>query len=161
MLSRKNYNKLNEYGLYKRPPTDKDRERYHDVYWCKNWTFRCNKHKDGTAVMVDTYWGDGDGGGREVTDENIDEFKFIFDFRDVEKIRPGVADEYREEDVYHVSTDSGGMYCGGNYYVKVDAKPSIDLQIEKAEAEFENALFCVGMKKNTLARLYEKKGEGK
>lgn len=157
MLSRKNYNKLNEHGLYERPPTKKDEDMHHDVWWCKNWTFKCSKRDDGSAIMFDTYWGY-DGNSIEVTDENIDEFKLIFDFRDVEKISADIADEYDPEDIYHVATDSGGMYCGGNYYKKIDAKPSIDLQIEKEEAAYRAAIRRAEYCKNRLNALYQKKG---
>ena len=35
--------------------------------------------------MYDTYWSDDSALHIEITDENIDEFEFVFDFNDVEK----------------------------------------------------------------------------
>lgn len=85
MLSKSNVEKLVMTGLYKHEP---DRRYRGSLYWdnmyhCFNWTFKVRHNKkDDKWYMVDTYFGDK---YIELTDENFDEFEFLFDFEKVEK----------------------------------------------------------------------------
>ena len=40
------------------------------------------------------------------TDQNIDEFEIVFDFREVRRIKPSEVSQHDEEKVIHVATDS-------------------------------------------------------
>ncbi|WP_346938228.1 hypothetical protein [uncultured Clostridium sp.] len=129
MLSKENYDKLNENYLYEREAFKTGISD--DYYWCKNWTFKIKKYEDGRVYMVDTYWGDSqDSLTFEVTDENIDKFKFIFDFREVERVPDSDIYDYEEEDLYRVPTNSGGRSCGKLYWKNKNTKKSNRLQIE-------------------------------
>jgi len=133
-LSKENYDKLNENFLYKKEPII-DNSFYvgntSGTYHCKNWTFKVSKYKNGKAYMNDTYFGD----GRELTDENIDEYEFIFDFEEVKRIHDNESNEYNEEDLYRVATDSGGYSCGHLYWVNKETKKNRDLLIDKKKEE--------------------------
>ena len=111
-LSKENREKLNPNILYRKGP-DEDIE---DPYWCRNWTFHYPDSKAEEVYMYDTYFDD-----REsailVTDQNIDEFEIIFDFREVRRIKPSEVSQYDEEKVIHVATDSFSI---GYDYVKID-----------------------------------------
>lgn len=136
MLSKENYDKLNENILYKKEPTYDPKESYIGCipvsYWCKNWTFRVKKH-DGKAFMVDTYWSTQET-FTEITDENINDFEVVFDMTEVMMISKECIDEYKEEDVFCVAIDSGGISYP-KYFVRRDAKKSRELQIEKKKEE--------------------------
>ena len=140
MLSKANYDKLDENFLYKKKPIIDNSfsvGRVSGTYHCKNWTFRCYK-RDGKAYMVDTYWGSGNC-SHEVTDENIEEYKKIFDFREVVKINDYEIDEYEDKDLICAATDSGGYTCGHIHWVLKTAKKSQKLLIEKEKAKIERA----------------------
>lgn len=137
-LSRENYDKLDKNFLYKKEPII-DNSFYvgttSGTYHCKNWTFRVAKYDDGRAYMRDTYFNDN---GIEITDENINDYKFVFDFREVKQLRDSEANEYNEDNLYHVATDSGGYSCGGCYWVNKNIEKSKDLQIAKKQREIES-----------------------
>jgi len=130
-LSKENYDKLNENYLYRKEPPD----RSWKTLWCKNWTFRIFK-KDGKAFMEDTFWSNG-GHTIEVTDDNINEFEKVFDFREVEKIHCDEADDYNDEDVYKVAIGSGGWEYGVQCFIKKGAKKNRQKLIEKKKYEIE------------------------
>ena len=136
MLSKENYDKLNENFLYSKDP-DKNKNYLGGAYWCRNWTFKVCKLDTGKAFMYDTYWSSASEDYIEVTDENINDFKFIFDFREVIKIRDTDIDEYDISDLICAATDSGGMTCGHNHWIKKGALKSNKLLIEKTEKEIE------------------------
>lgn len=144
MLSKENYDKLNENYLYKREPIIRepiiDNSFYvgntPGTYHCKNWTFKAHKYENGRVFMNDTYFGDNN--RFEVTDNNINDFEFVFDFREVRKIRDSENDEYNEEDLYYVATDSRGYSCGGCYWIKKDTKKSKELLIKKKKLEIKS-----------------------
>ena len=108
MLSKENAAKVIFTGLYRCKPNEK--YCYGDMYWCRNWTFRpvCIVEKD-EWYMIDTYANK----RIELTDGNFDEFKLIFDFKDVneykgpeERIR-----DYSENDYFIEAVDNGGWRC--------------------------------------------------
>lgn len=111
-LSKENREKLDTNILYRKEP-DEDIE---DPYWCRNWTFHCPDPKAEEVYMYDTYFDD-----REsailLTDQNIDEFEIVFDFREVRRIKPSEVAQFDEEKVIHVATDSFSI---GYNYVKID-----------------------------------------
>ena len=135
-LSKENYDKLDENFLYKRQPIIDNSFSVGTVsgtYHCKNWTFKCRKN-NGKAWMIDTYWGSGSGyNNYEVTDENVNEYKKIFDFREVKKINDYEIDEYEQNDLICAATDSGGYTCGHIHWVLKTAKKSQRLLIEKCK----------------------------
>jgi hypothetical protein len=137
MLSKENYDKLNANYLYK-----KKNEIWNgigDKRWCKNWTFVVRKHDDGSAVMLDSYYKSYDSHSYHITDKNIDEFYKVFDFREVKRIHDDEVDEYNEEDLFRVATDSGGYYCGKLYWVRKDVEKARGKLIEKAKYKVERA----------------------
>ena len=98
MLSQENRKRINKNGLYRH---DVDVEllpayRREHPFHCINWTFR-PAFRGEQIIMCDTYYGDTF--GIKVTNENIDEFKLIFDFTDVRKIKADEADIYETGDV--------------------------------------------------------------
>lgn len=155
MLSKENFDKLNENHLYKREPSKK----YcisDDLYWCKNWIFKVKKYRDGRAVMKDTYYGDSmDSLTFEVTDENINDFEFIFDFREVEKVHKDDVCNYKDEDIFIVALGSGGWTYGKRYYKKKEINKSKKLQIENLEYEISKLETKLRYKKEELKRVLE------
>jgi len=137
-LSEENKNNLNENFLYKKEP-DKNKHYLSGAYWCKNWTFKVEFWESGKVVMRDTYWGScGDCNYIEVTDENINDFEFVFDFREVVRVQDNVVNEYDPNDLYYVATDSGGYSCGKLYWRNKNTEKSKTLQIEKKKEEIRS-----------------------
>lgn len=133
-LSKENYDKLNENFLYKKKPVIDNSFSVGTVpgtYHCKNWTFRCAK-KDGNAWMVDTYWSSGNY-RNEITDDNIEDYKKIFDFREVKKIGDYEIKDYEDKDLIVAATNSGGYTCGNIHWVLKTAKKSQKCLIEKTK----------------------------
>lgn len=153
MLSQSNIDKLVLTGLYGHEPR-KSKCHGDDPYWCTNWTFRIVKYSDGQYVMRDSYWNDYSNSlNIELTDENFDEFTFLFDFDKVTKVSEVVWCEYPEDKKFWAPTDSGGTYCGGSYFILKGAKPSIDLKREILLGEIHSAEVHLEYKRNELARL--------
>lgn len=154
-LSKSNFDKLDLDFLYKAIPSDFNKGNMGDPYWCKNWTFKVEKdEKSGKAWMCDTYFRDS---FIEVTDDNIDKFEIVFDFREVKQIRDSEYDEYDEKDVYRVATNSGGYSCGGLYWINKDCKKSIDLIIEKKKYEIRSLERNLAWAKDDLEKLITEK----
>ena len=150
MLSQSNIDKLVMTGLYGHEvpePTELD----HDPRWCKNWTFKVIEH-NGRYWMQDTYWGSGDSLSFELTDDNIEDFTFIFDFASVTSVSRDSWREYREEDRYCEAVDSGG-YTYSKCFVKKDARPSRELKREILLDEIKGAENSLEWKRQELARL--------
>jgi hypothetical protein len=123
-LSKENREKLDPNILYRKEPD----ENIEDPYWCRNWTFHCPNPKAEDVYMYDTYFDDPES-AILVTDQNIDEFEIVFDFRKVKRIRPSEVSQYGEEEVIHVATDSFSI---GYDYVKIDqCAEDIDTSIIK------------------------------
>lgn len=157
LLSKENYNKLNENYLYKREPIIRGNWIGYDVYHCKNWTFRVRKFENGTAYMVDTYFNSLDSHYIEITNENINDFEIVFNFNDVKRIRDGEENEYNKEELFHVATDSGGYSCGNLYWVKRDAKKSKQLMINKKKKEIESLKRKLEWAEDDLKRIMTEK----
>jgi hypothetical protein len=153
MLSKENYDKLNENYLYKKEPIINNSYYIGQTpatYHCKNWTFKVVKYKDGRAYMRDTYFDDT---YCEVTDENIKEFEIVFDFTEVKRISNYEKDEYKEEDLFRVATDSGGYSCGKLYWVKKDTQKCKDLIVNKQKEEVESLKRQLKWSEDTLERM--------
>jgi len=138
MLSKENAEKLIKTGLYTHEPDKRYRPSlfWDNLYHCFNWTFKVShRESDDTWYMVDTYFGDK---YIELTDENFDEFEFLFDFNEVDKHSGKNIWEYDENDYWHVAIDSGGMYCGGKYFVKKGATKSKEKVLERIEGEIRS-----------------------
>jgi len=157
-LSKENREKLNTNYLYKKEPII-DNSFYigqtSATYHCKNWTFKVYKYDNGKVYMRDTYFNDSSH-SYEVTDKNINDFEFIFDFREVKRINDYEYDEYNEDDIYRVATSSGGYSCGKLYWVNKDAVKSNRLLIKKKEQEIRSLKNKLEWAENDLVRL---KGE--
>lgn len=135
MLSKENKEKLVLTGLYRCEPNKKYRSQLHwdNMYHCFNWTFKVHhRESDDTWFMVDTYFNDK---YIELTDENFDEFEFLFDFNEVYMHSGKNIWEYDENDYWHVAIDSGGMCCGGKYFVKKGATKSKEKVLERIKNE--------------------------
>jgi hypothetical protein len=152
MLSQSNIDKLIMTGLYSHEIPRPDCGYGYDPRWCKNWTFTVHEYK-GTYRMRDTYWGSGDSLSFELTDENFDEFTFLFDFEKVSKTSCDIWREYDEDKKYWAPTDSGGTYCGGSYFILKGAKPSKILKREILIDEIHSAETHLEYKRNELVRL--------
>lgn len=155
-LSKENFDKLNENFLYRKEPII-DNSFYigntSGTYHCKNWTFKVCKYEDGRVYMRDTYFNDI---STQITDENINEFEFVFDFREVKRINDSEVNEYNEEDLYRVATDSGGYSCGKLHWVKKDTVKPKQLLIDKKKREIESLKNKLGWAEDELVRLLEK-----
>ena len=121
MLSQENRDKLILSGLYKTEPNKKLKSWYDSSspFHCFNWTFKVqyNERLDKYS-MVDTYFNDK---YIEITDDNIELFELIFNFNDVKSHNGTHIWDYDEEDRWNVAIDSGGIYCGGKYFIKKGA----------------------------------------
>lgn len=153
MLSQKNIDKLVMTGLYRHEPDKRYRSSsyWNDLYWCYNWTFKVRHYeKDDTWYMVDTYFNDE---YIELTDENFNEFEFLFDFNEVKKHSGNHIYEYDESDWWHVAVDSGGMYCGGKYFLKKGAVKNKERVIKRIKSEIACLECDLKYKKETLERV--------
>lgn len=137
MLSKENADKIVLTGLYKHEPDAKYRDSLYadNLYHCFNWTFIVKHYgKNDKWYMVDTYFKDE---CIELTDDNFDEFEFLFDFTEVEKHSGYHIYEYDESDWWQVAVDSGGMYCGGKFFLKKGAVKNKERVIERIKSEID------------------------
>ncbi len=159
MLSKENREKINPRGLYSHKVVD-TWVYGSNKYWCRNWTFIPHIYDDGRVFMYDSYFNSSDG-SKEVTDENFDEWKFIFDRDKVKQISYEEALEYDEKDLYkYIAIDSGGYSCSSCIWVNKDANKNIDKQIKQAECRLESAKSEVKWRQEELDRLLEQKKVG-
>lgn len=155
-LSKENYDRLNKDYLYKTEPIIDNSFSVGTTpgtYHCKNWTFKVHKYEDGRAYMYDTYFDSSDSHTIQVTDQNINEFKIIFNFNEVKRISDSEYNEYNKEDLYRAATSSGGYSCGKLYWVKKDAQKSKDLLIDKKKYEIESLKRQLKWAEDDLKRL--------
>ena len=153
MLSKNNIDKLVMTGLYRHAPDKRYRDQmyWNDLYWCFNWTFRVkHREKDDTWYMVDTFFSDK---SIELTDDNFDEFEFLFDFHEVSMCSGAHIGEYDESDWWHVAIDSSGMSSGGKYFLRKGAVKKKDRVIQRLENEIEHLEREIAYKKETLQRV--------
>jgi len=153
MLSQTNIDKLVLTGLYGHDVPCPDSGHGHDPLWCKNWTFTIVKYADGTYVMRDTYWSSGDSLSFELTDDNFNEFKFLFDFDKVTKTSRDIWQEYPEDKRYWALTDSGVISYGGSYFIVKGSKPSKDFKRKILLEEIRDAENNLKYRKRDLERL--------
>lgn len=158
MLSKENREKINPRGLYKHKVVS-SWVYGSDKYWCRNWTFYPHFFDDGRVFMYDSYFDDWDS-AKEVTDDNFEEWEFVFDRDKVSRIRYEQSLEYDEKDLYrNIANNSGGYSCYSNTWVNKGAKKNIDKQIEQAEYRLNSALNEVEWRKRDLERLKQQKAE--
>ena len=144
-LSQENIDKLCMTGLYTMEPNKKYRGSlfWDDMYHCCNWYFKIHKWSDGRYFMRDTYWSDDSALLIELTDENINEFEFVFDFNEVKSVSDRNIYDYDECDRFHVALDSGGMYCGGKWFIRKNATKNREIVLERLQEDIkgkQNAL---------------------
>lgn len=151
MLSQSNIDKLVLTGLYGHEvpgPKSKGDDPGH----CCNWTFTVIEN-EGRYWMRDTYLSSGEPLSFELTDDNFDEFYFLFDFDKVVKTTNSIWKEYPEDKRFWAPPDSGGTYCGGSYFVLKDAKPSKELKREILLSEIHGVESELESKRHELQRL--------
>lgn len=159
-LSIENRKKIIETGLYKHK-VEPSWVYSNDPYWCKNWTFIPHIYDDGRVFMRDSYFDSSDD-SKEVTDENFNEWEFIFDRTKVKRISYDQALEYDEKDLYkYIATDSGGYTCSSCIWVNKDAKKNLDKQIRQAEEHLESAKYQVKWRQEELDKLLKEKDSRK
>jgi len=154
MLSKMNINKICRTGLYKHEPVASWRGSMYasDLYWCFNWTFKPIYDKSNKCwYMVDTYYNDK---YIELTDENFEEFEFIFDFNKVHSVAKSFNfEDYDESDYwYNVAIDSGGHQYG-KAFIKNDAKRIKSKVIERYEYEIAGLERQLKYKKEQLKKI--------
>lgn len=157
MLSKGNAEKIVKSGLYKHEPDKRYRSSLYwdDLYYCFNWTFMVRHiERDDTWYMVDTYFKDK---YIELTDENFDEFEFLFDFNEVDKHSGWNIEEYDKNDYWHVAVDSGGMYCGGRYFVKKGAVKNKEKVLKRIKNEIRSLERQIETKKAEYIRVQNDK----
>ena len=94
-LSEENKNKLLlDYGVYKYVNSDGKKLDY----WCQNWIFIPKQYGD-KIYMVDTFYFDLSSSSFELTNNNFNQFEFIFDKREVRKTDYYEAARYNEKDI--------------------------------------------------------------
>lgn len=153
MLSEANKSKLVITGLYRCEPNRKYRSQMYwdNMYHCFNWTFKIQTDSKGTYFMVDTYFNEK---RIELTDENFSEFELLFDFNEVEEHSGQNIHDYDEKDWWHVAVDSGGMYCGGKYFVKKGAQPVKEKVLQRLQEEVDDVERTLQYKKEKLQRVF-------
>lgn len=153
MLSKENVEKLAKTGLYRHEPDKRYRSSlfWDNMYHCFNWTFKVKHNEDkDTWYMVDTYFNDK---YIELTDENFDEFGLLFDFNEVDKHTGKNIWEYDENDYWHVAVDSGGMYCGGKYFLRKGAVKSKEKVLERLQDEIRGLEWRLECKKKDYEKV--------
>lgn len=156
-LKQELYDTIDPKGLYICEPRKGIRDRLHDdnLMHCCNWHFVPKFYENGEIWMTDTYW-TSDSTRIKLSDDNFDWFTKVFNFNEVKKINQSEA-KYYDCKVHHVALDSGGFYCGGQYFVAKYAEHSIDLEIKAAQEEIESAEWKLNYSKRKLEQLIEKK----
>lgn len=166
-LSQENINIIlnngGERGVYKCEPfLDTSMGKYH----CMNWCFTPHiyyKNKEQKEVekihMIDTYFDDWDSrNNRQLTDENFNDYVFVFNKDDVKRSSYDEIEKYDKADYYeHIALDSGGYSCSSCVWLKKTAKPNIDLEIEVAKREVESAKRKLEWRERDLERLINQK----
>ena len=101
-------------------------------YWSNNWTFKV-RVVNNTYYMCDTYFNEFI---IEITDDNIDKFEFVFDLNDVEKFRGLYWEDYKSEDKWIISLDSGGR-TSPYFMIKKNAMPDKECVIRRLNDEID------------------------
>lgn len=155
-LSQENINKLCMTGIYHCDPVPSWIEswRRDNPYHCINWTFKVQKYEQyDKYYMCDTYWSGGSGLRVELTDENFNRFKLLFDMDEVHKVSPPDFYDYDEEDCWHVALDSGGYQYSKHYYVKNGAEKSKEKLLNRLNRELESLKRQVKCKEEEIAKV--------
>lgn len=137
MLSQSNIDKLHMKGIYQCEPILSWLPSYKrdNPYWCKNWTFKV-RLRDGKYYMYDTYW-TGDDHPVELTDENFEQFHYLFDLDDIMYVNEYSRwIEYPPEDRWCVGLDSGGNTMK-KYVVRKGAKKIKEKVIERLQRDID------------------------
>lgn len=152
MLSQSNIDKLHMDGIYRCDPVLDWLPSYKrdNLYWCRNWTFKVKKTRDGKYYMYDTYWSTGDDHPIELTDENFDKFEYLFDLGDVRYVNTYTYWlEYPEEDRWMVPLDSGGISYT-KFIVRRGANRVKEKVIERIQREIDDLKREIAYKERTL-----------
>ena len=129
-LSVENFDKLNEYGLYKI-----------DQYGL--FAFRCIKENYNNTYDAFMRF---DINEIRVTNDNIDEFQFMFTYGDIKMVSSSSWDDYDENDRYLFETD----VSWSPYWIKRNAKKSATKVLKRLKAGVEDAKLKLEMAENEL-----------
>ena len=114
-------------------------------FHCKNWTFRIVEY-NGTYYMYDTYWSSDDH-PIELTDQNIDEFEYLFKRDEVRFVNDYEKWlEYEEEDRWFCGINS----AGSRYIVRCGASKNKKRVMERLEHEIESLKSEISSKERIL-----------
>lgn len=159
MLSEENKKKLLDEpkALYRHKPYGSLASRTMGAYHCRNWIFTVRDGGDGRVYMIDTYYDDWDS-RIEVTDDNINDFEFLF--RKGEYFRDTRYEYhlYNPEDVIkNVATDSGGYSCGSTTWIRKGAKKipekvlkDLRYEVDSAFRRFQSAIRYLNQQEEEL-----------
>lgn len=142
------YYKAEPFGYYAQP------ENARSAYWCRNWTFRPFKKSDGRIFMIDTFYDDIDR-SFEVTDENIDNFEFIFRKGEYARDNRGESWMYDPKDIKRARI---GDYEGSSTWIRKGAKPLPDKLLHHYRYEVESAYNSLNSRLSDLNEQEEKLG---
>ncbi len=160
MLSKKNKAKIIPTGLYAREIDKRTRTGAStDPYWCTNWTF-VPRISENEITLIDSYYQSyQDSISYVLDDENINDFKLIFDFNDVREVNQTTYREYSEDDRFWVACDSGGRSYP-KYFVKKTAFPNKEKQLYQVDSEIESLEYQLKRlkeKRNSIIKSEEEK----
>jgi len=145
-LSKENVAKLCLSGLYKHEPDEKYRGEIfkNQLYHCFNWTFTVyHNEKEDSWWMVDTYFGDK---SIELTDENFNEFEFVFDRNKVERHSGDNIYDYNDSDYWRIAVDSGGWKFA-KWFIRIGATKNEDKVLQRLSEEIDNMEHSLRSKK--------------
>ena len=148
MLSNENIEKLHMNGIYRHEPVPEWLPSYrrNDPYHGKNWTFKVVKYED-KYYMHDTYWSTGDDHPIELTDENINEFEYLFENDEVRFMNDYAKWlEYDESDRWYCGLDSAGK----RFVVRRGASKIKELVVERLEREINTLKSDLASKQRIL-----------
>jgi hypothetical protein len=131
-----------------------------DTYWCKNWVFVPRERSNGDIYMVDTYFGDGSF-KIKLTEDNLEDFEFIVDFRTIKKVRKEEFEKYNDKDKFFIATDSGGWEFGDRFWIKKEAEYDPELVVKGLNQKIADARAELDYLQNKKADFLNKIKEAK
>lgn len=156
MISKKNAEQINFFGIYRSDPMPEILSAYlrNNPYHCRNWTFRPVKSEDPeTGIlcvkMVDTYFGNS---AIELTDANFNRFELLFDMREYWDAGTHRPDDYDPKDYIRAAVGSGGI-SNAHYFIRKNAKRSREAMIRKCCREISDHYRSLDLNKADLQRL--------
>lgn len=138
-----------------------------DTRWCREGTALATERRDGSTLILDTYWGSMSD-AHVLTDAELATAELIFnvgDYDELDQYRSGSREQwlrYAPEDRQRI-TSQHGLQC--RWFIRKDASESLATQIENAreavrdaEGKVESAQWRLDWAKRDLAELEAKVG---